>query len=98
MSWWKRLRLTLEMIKFEHSLFALPFALTAALLAFREDRFDTMTPAWKLFWIVAAMVGARSAAMTFNRLLDSAIDSRNPRTRSRHLPPARSSFLSRRAC
>ncbi len=86
MSWWKRLRLTLEMIKFEHSLFALPFALTAALLAFREDRFGTMTPAWKLFWIVAAMVGARSAAMTFNRLLDSAIDSRNPRTRSRHLP------------
>ena len=86
MSWWKRLRLTLEMIKFEHSVFALPFALTAALLAFREDRFATMAPAWKLLWIVVAMVGARSAAMTFNRLLDTAIDSRNPRTRSRHLP------------
>jgi 4-hydroxybenzoate polyprenyltransferase len=86
MSWWKRLRLTLEMIKFEHSVFALPFALTAALLAFREDRFGTTAPAWKLLWIVAAMVGARSAAMTFNRLLDTAIDSRNPRTRSRHLP------------
>lgn len=92
MSWWKRLRLTLEMIKFEHSVFALPFALTAALLAFREDRFATAAPAWKLLWIVVAMVGARSAAMTFNRLLDSAIDSRNPRTRSRHLP---SGLLSR---
>lgn len=86
MNWWKRLRLTLEMIKFEHSVFALPFALTAALLAFREDRFGSGAPTWKLLWIVVAMVGARSAAMTFNRLLDTAIDSRNPRTRSRHLP------------
>jgi 4-hydroxybenzoate polyprenyltransferase len=86
MIWWKRLRLTLEMIKFEHSVFALPFALTAALLAFREDRFGSGAPTWTLLWIVAAMVGARSAAMTFNRLLDTAIDSRNPRTRSRHLP------------
>ncbi len=86
MSWWKRLRLTLDMIKFEHSIFALPFALTAALLAFREDRFSTVEPAWKALWIVVAMVGARSAAMTFNRLLDSAIDGRNPRTHTRHLP------------
>jgi len=86
MSWWKRLRLTLEMIKFEHSIFALPFALTATLLAFREDGFAPAAFAWKLLWIVIAMVGARSAAMTFNRLLDEDIDSRNPRTRSRHLP------------
>jgi len=86
MSWWKRLRLTLEMIKFEHSIFALPFALTATMLAFREDGFATAAFAWKLLWIVIAMVGARSAAMTFNRLLDEDIDSRNPRTRSRHLP------------
>lgn len=81
-----RLRLTLDMIKFEHSIFALPFALTGALLAFRDSGFDT-TGIWaKLGWIVAAMVGARSAAMTFNRIVDSGIDSRNPRTKTRHLP------------
>ena len=83
---WKRLRLTLEMIKFEHSVFALPFALTGALLAFREGTYDSTTAAWKILWIVVAMVGARSAAMAFNRLVDSAIDGRNPRTRMRHLP------------
>ncbi len=87
---WYRLRLTLEMIKFEHSVFALPFALTGALLAFRESGYSTgSTPSepWrKLLWIVVAMVAARSAAMAFNRLVDSAIDARNPRTRMRHLP------------
>jgi len=85
-SFLKRLTLTLDMIKFEHSVFALPFALTGALLAFREDHFATPDPWWKLLWIVAAMVGARSAAMTFNRILDSDIDARNPRTAARHLP------------
>jgi len=85
-TWWKRLRLTLEMIKFEHSVFALPFALTAALLAIREDGFRTQGMAWKFAWIVVAMVGARSAAMTFNRLMDASIDARNPRTSTRHLP------------
>lgn len=85
-TFWKRLRLTLEMIKFEHSVFALPFAFTGALLAYREDQFQTSHPGWKLLWIVAAMVGARSAAMTFNRLLDQQIDGRNPRTRMRQLP------------
>jgi len=83
---WKRLRLTLDMIKFEHSVFALPFALTGALLAFREGSYSSGESAWKLLWIVVAMVGARSAAMAFNRLVDSAIDGRNPRTRTRHLP------------
>jgi 4-hydroxybenzoate polyprenyltransferase len=83
---WKRLRLTLEMIKFEHSVFALPFALTGALLAFRDSGFDTGGLWRKLAWIVAAMVCARSAAMAFNRLADQDIDARNPRTRSRHLP------------
>jgi len=83
---WKRLRLTLEMIKFEHSVFALPFALTGALLAFREGAYDARTIVTKLLWIVVAMVGARSAAMAFNRLVDSPIDGRNPRTRMRHLP------------
>ena len=83
---WKRLRLTLDMIKFEHSVFALPFALTGALLAFREGGFTVSGLAPKVLWIVAAMVGARSAAMAFNRLVDARIDVRNPRTRTRHLP------------
>ena len=82
----KRLRLTLDMIKFEHSIFALPFALTGALLAFREDGFNTAGIWRKLLWIVVAMVSARSAAMAFNRLVDAPIDGRNPRTKSRHIP------------
>jgi 4-hydroxybenzoate polyprenyltransferase len=82
---WNRLRLTLDMIKFEHSVFALPFALTGALLAFRNGGYSPKM-GWKLVWIVVAMVGARSAAMAFNRLVDSDIDGRNPRTRMRHLP------------
>jgi 4-hydroxybenzoate polyprenyltransferase len=84
---WNRLRLTLDMIRFEHSVFALPFALTGALLAWRDagGRGAAGLPG-KLLWIVAAMVCARSAAMGFNRLVDAAIDARNPRTRSRHLP------------
>src|SRR3954451_18071614 len=81
-----RLRMTLDMIKFEHSVFALPFALTGALLAFRESGFATPGLWWKLLWIVVAMVGARSAARAFNRLVNSAIDARNPRTLTRHLP------------
>src|ERR1700683_3383994 len=87
MGFWKRLRLTLEMIKFEHSVFALPFALTGALLAFRENRFDARGFGYKLLWIVVGVVGgARSAAMAFNRILDADIDARNPRTRMRHIP------------
>jgi 4-hydroxybenzoate polyprenyltransferase len=81
-----KLRLTLEMIKFEHSVFALPFALTGALLAIREDGFQTPRLGWKLAWIVIAMVAARSAAMAFNRLLDADVDGRNPRTQMRHIP------------
>ncbi|HTU46325.1 MAG TPA: UbiA-like polyprenyltransferase [Bryobacteraceae bacterium] len=83
---WKRLRLTLEMIKFEHSVFALPFALTGALLACRETGFEMSELGWRLFWIVIAMVAARSAAMAFNRILDAQIDGRNRRTANRHLP------------
>jgi 4-hydroxybenzoate polyprenyltransferase len=82
----RKIRLTLEMIRFEHSVFALPFALTGALLAIRESGFDTSGLGWKIGWIVVAMVGARSAAMAFNRLLDADLDARNPRTRARHLP------------
>lgn len=85
-TFWKRLLLTLEMIKFEHSIFALPFALTGAMLAWREDGFATGGLLFKVFWIVVAMVSARSAAMTFNRLLDQDIDGRNPRTSKRQLP------------
>ncbi|HEY1338914.1 MAG TPA: UbiA-like polyprenyltransferase [Bryobacteraceae bacterium] len=83
---WKRLRLTLEMIKFEHSVFALPFALTGALLALRESGFSVDRPWRKFLWIVVAMVAARSAAMAFNRVVDANFDARNPRTRMRHLP------------
>src|ERR1700748_1787983 len=87
----KRLRLTLEMIKFEHSVFALPFALTGALLAWSDEGLQReqlwAKSFWiKLGWIVLAMVSARSVAMAFNRVLDADIDARNPRTRMRHLP------------
>src|SRR5262245_13155550 len=85
--------MTLDMIKFEHSIFALPFAFTGALLAWRADAFSTAGLGWKFVWIVLAMVGARSAAMAFNRLLDAEIDARNPRTKMRHIPAGQ---LSRR--
>ncbi len=91
----KRLRLTLDMIKFEHSVFALPFALTGALLAFRESGFNSNGAWWTVLWIVVAMVGARSAAMAFNRLVDAEIDARNPRTKIRHIPAG---LLSRAFC
>ena len=83
---WKRLLLALEMIKFEHSVFALPFALTGALLAYREGGVPQDQIFSKIVWIIIAMVGARSAAMAFNRLVDARIDARNPRTRMRHIP------------
>src|SRR5215468_456076 len=82
----KRLLMTLEMIKFEHSVFALPFALTGALLAFRAGGYATGNLWRTLLWIAVAMVGARSAAMAFNRLIDADIDARNPRTMLRHIP------------
>lgn len=74
------------MIKFEHSVFALPFALTGALLAWRDEAFRTDQVWWKALWIIVAMVAARSVAMAFNRILDAGIDARNPRTKMRHLP------------
>jgi 4-hydroxybenzoate polyprenyltransferase len=78
---WQKLKTTLEMIKFEHTIFALPFALIGALLAS-----NGLPSAWQIVWIVLAMVGARSAAMTFNRIVDSRYDGMNPRTESRALP------------
>jgi len=83
---WKRFVLTLEMIKFEHSIFALPFAGVGALLGVRDARYAVPHLAAKLAWIAVAMVAARSAAMSFNRLLDADVDARNPRTQARHLP------------
>jgi 4-hydroxybenzoate polyprenyltransferase len=74
-------RVTLEMIKWEHSVFALPFALCGAMLAA-----GGVPSAWKLAWIIVAMVAARSAAMAFNRYADAALDAANPRTRTRALP------------
>jgi 4-hydroxybenzoate polyprenyltransferase len=75
------LRVTLEMIKWEHSIFALPFALCGAMLAA-----GGLPTAHQLVWIVVAMVAARSAAMAFNRLADASIDAANPRTSTRALP------------
>jgi 4-hydroxybenzoate polyprenyltransferase len=79
-----RIRTVLEMIKFEHSVFALPFALVGALLAARVG--GALPTVRQIFWIVVAMVGARSAAMTLNRLADMEYDRRNPRTANRALP------------
>jgi 4-hydroxybenzoate polyprenyltransferase len=83
-----RIRTVLEMIKFEHSVFALPFALTGALLAARATHQPPR--GWpslrQIFWIVVAMVAARSAAMTMNRIADIEFDRRNPRTANRALP------------
>ena len=84
----RSIRITLEMIKWEHSVFALPFALCGAVLAARG-----LPAYWQLAWIVVAMVAARSAAMAFNRLADVAYDAANPRTAARALPAG---LLSRR--
>lgn len=77
----RSLKVTLEMIKIEHTLFALPFAFLGAVLAARG-----LPSLYQLAWITVAMVGARSAAMAFNRLADREIDAANPRTRTRALP------------
>jgi 4-hydroxybenzoate polyprenyltransferase len=79
-----RIRVVLEMIKFEHSIFALPFALTGALLAARASRHGWPTLR-QVLWIMVAMVAARSAAMTINRIVDLRYDRENPRTNKRAL-------------
>ncbi len=79
-----RIRTILEMIKFEHSVFALPFALTGALLAARARQHGWPTLR-QILWIVIAMVAARSAAMTLNRIVDLRYDKENPRTKTRAL-------------
>lgn len=83
----ERLATYLSFIRFSHSVFALPFALTGALLASRQNAVT-----WRhVFWIVACMVTARSAAMGFNRLVDARFDAANPRTASREIPSGRMS-------
>ena len=78
---WGKTRTTLEMIKWEHSIFALPFALTATILAARG------IPSLRtIAWILVAMVAARSCAMAFNRWADADLDAANPRTRTRAIP------------
>src|SRR5712672_2571685 len=79
-----RVKTVLEMIKFEHSVFALPFALTGALLAARSTRHGWPSLR-QILWIVVAMVAARSAAMTMNRIADLRYDRENPRTKQRAL-------------
>ena len=71
----------MEMIKFSHTIFALPFALTSALLAA-----EGLPSIYQTLWIILAMVGARTAAMAMNRLIDAGIDARNPRTAGRAIP------------
>ena len=75
------IKITLEMIKWEHSIFALPFALCGAMLAA-----GGLPSAAQLGWIILCMVSARSAAMAFNRLADAQIDAANPRTATRAIP------------
>jgi 4-hydroxybenzoate polyprenyltransferase len=81
MAFWQKLKTTLEMIKFEHTLFALPFAFLGAVLAA-----NGLPTWWQILWITVAMFGARSAAMSFNRIIDRKFDSENPRTANRELP------------
>jgi len=83
----RKLHITLDRIKCEHTIFALPFAFIGALLARKG-----LPAAWQVGWIVAAMVGARSAAMAFNRIADARYDTLNPRTSGRALPSGYLSF------
>ncbi|ANY68862.1 4-hydroxybenzoate octaprenyltransferase [Paenibacillus sp. BIHB 4019] len=81
----RKIRIILEMIKFEHTIFALPFAFMGAILG--AVVMEQRLPSWaEIGWVTLAMVGARSAAMCLNRLIDAAIDLRNPRTSNRAIP------------
>lgn len=82
-----RLRHILEMIRFSHTLFALPFALLAACLAWRQNLAEGIAFRWReLAGILLCMIFARSTAMAFNRIADQSLDAANPRTEKRHLP------------
>lgn len=82
-----RLVLYLKMIKFSHSVFALPFAFTGAIMAV-----SGIPSPHQIFWIIAAMVGARSGAMGLNRIIDRKIDAANPRTKNREIPAGKIEF------
>jgi 4-hydroxybenzoate polyprenyltransferase len=85
----RRLRMILEMIRFSHTVFALPFALLSAVMAWTLSARQTPPVAWRwqeVLGIIACMVFARSAAMAFNRLADRRFDAENPRTAMRHIP------------
>src|SRR5512134_2139216 len=83
----KRLLTYGSFVRFSHSVFALPFALTEALLALhRTGDWSWTNVRWRVIWIVVAMVAARSAAMGFNRLVDARYDALNPRTAMREIP------------
>jgi len=82
-----KLATTLRMIKFEHTLFALPFAFLGAIMAAAEEGLPYNLPKLnQILWISIAMFGARSAAMTFNRIVDRKLDAANPRTMTREIP------------
>lgn len=84
-STWERVLTYGRMIKFSHTVFALPFALSAVVLAQRTQPLTL----WQMFWLLGAMVGARSAAMGFNRIADAQLDAKNPRTATREIPSGR---------
>ncbi len=86
----ERISIYARMIKFSHTIFALPFALSAVILV---QRYYPIT-LWDMVWILMAMVGARSAAMGFNRIVDIAFDAKNPRTAGREIPSGRLSLSS----
>jgi 4-hydroxybenzoate polyprenyltransferase len=96
----KRLQTYASFVRFSHSVFALPFALAGALLALRHEGSDPLSvfpeqgvrPLMRIFWILVAMVAARSAAMGFNRLVDARFDALNPRTAARELPRGAMTF------
>jgi 4-hydroxybenzoate polyprenyltransferase len=77
-----------RMIKFSHTVFALPFALSAVILAGQQIQLN----GWDIFWIIIAMIGARSSAMGFNRIMDARIDAKNPRTLNREIPSGKISI------
>ncbi|RME82783.1 MAG: 4-hydroxybenzoate octaprenyltransferase, partial [Caldilineae bacterium] len=88
-----KVRVFLEMIKFEHTIFALPFAYLGMVLAWSHiDAAHTIGSSrmiWQFVWITVAMAGARTAAMAFNRAIDAEIDARNPRTANRPIQTGR---------
>ena len=88
---WDKIKNLLEMIKFSHTVFALPFALMGATLAALAN--GTPPTASQVFWICMAMAGARTVAMGLNRIIDARIDARNPRTAERHIPAGKVRLL-----